>query len=171
MGHLGKHRVAEQSCDQKRTSGEERLLQRPPLVVAMTAEFQSQRSLPPHSGHFRQRRPRPLRVETTRRRAAACGHRVFNAGFAAMNPNCWPSQPDPLLSSAALTQAAVMQREEPVASARFLTVQCREAGSRSAAVRVGRRSTHSGQSDQGNSGRSPNGRANHWRGRSSKPRS
>jgi hypothetical protein len=27
-----------------------------------------------------------------------------------MNPNGWPSQPDPLLSSAALTRAAVMQR-------------------------------------------------------------
>jgi hypothetical protein len=27
-----------------------------------------------------------------------------------MNPIGWPSQPDPLLSSAALTRAAVMQR-------------------------------------------------------------
>jgi len=59
---------------------------------------------------------RPIWVEPTRRRAAACGHRVFNAGFAAMNPIGWPSQPDPLLSSAALTRAAVMQREEPVAA-------------------------------------------------------
>ncbi len=79
----------------------------------------------------------PLRVETTRRRAAACGHRVFIAGFPAMNPIGWSSQPDPLLSSAALTRAAVMQRKEPVASARFLAVQLHESWSWSAVVRVG----------------------------------
>lgn len=32
-----------------------------------------------------------------------------------MNPIGWPSQPDPLLSSAALTRAAVMQRQLSVA--------------------------------------------------------
>lgn len=36
-----------------------------------------------------------LWVETTRRRAAAYGHRAFNAGFPAMNPIGRPSQPDP----------------------------------------------------------------------------
>jgi len=34
----------------------------------------------------------------TRRRAAAYGHRAFNAGFPAMNPIGRPSQPDTLLS-------------------------------------------------------------------------
>jgi hypothetical protein len=35
------------------------------------------------------------RVETTRRRAAAYGHRTLNAGFLAMNPKGRPSQRDP----------------------------------------------------------------------------
>lgn len=39
----------------------------------------------------------PDRVETTRRRAAAYGHRAFNAGFPALNPIGRPSQPDPQL--------------------------------------------------------------------------
>ena len=51
----------------------------------------------------------------TRPRESACGHRTFNGGFPAMNPIGWPSQPDPLLSSAALTRAAVMQRQLSVA--------------------------------------------------------
>ena len=61
-----------------------------------------------------------------------------------MNPIGWPSQPDPLLSSAALTRAAVMQRQEPLTSAGFLAAQFHELWSRPAAVRVGRRSTPSG---------------------------
>jgi len=36
----------------------------------------------------------------TRRRAAAYGHRAFNAGFPAMNPIGRPSQPDPFRSAA-----------------------------------------------------------------------
>jgi hypothetical protein len=33
----------------------------------------------------------------THQRVAASGHRTFNAGFLAMNPNGRPSQPDPKL--------------------------------------------------------------------------
>jgi hypothetical protein len=45
-----------------------------------------------------EKRHRRLWVEMTRRRAAAYGHRAFNAGFPAMNPIGRPSQPDPQMT-------------------------------------------------------------------------
>ncbi len=54
-----------------------------------------------------------FRVETTRRRAAACGHRAFNAGFPAMNPIGRPSQPDPSATYAALNSSSRSSRSDP----------------------------------------------------------